>query len=171
MITANRGLRRAGAARRFMQLALAALCVVGGTLILTTTSAGAATVVYEPVSETVFVHALDSGQIASATINKRNRTVKATLKDGSHVKFKYAAHHEPATYTLVTSHGVPVAVLTEAEAKAEVAKAPVHHKIRYIVGGVVIALIVIVGAVLLINRRRRRHEEEWPAEPGAPGAG
>lgn len=144
-----------------MRIGALALCVAGATTVLATASAGAAAVVYEPVSETVFVHELDSGQVVSAKINKRGRTVKATLRDGSHVSFKYGKHRESQAYALVKSHGVPVTVLTEAEAKAEAANKPVHHKIRYIVGGVLIVVIVIVAAVLLINRRRRHREEEY----------
>jgi hypothetical protein len=162
MIRDNRALRRAGAATGLTRIAAAALCVAGASamLALSTASADAATIVYEPVSQTVFLHEIDSGQVVSATINKRARSVRATLKDGSHVRFKYERHHEPQTYALVRSRGVPVTILTQAEAKAELAKVPVHHKIRYIAGGVLIALIVIVAAVLLINRRRRRREEE-----------
>ena len=50
---------------------------------------------------------------------------------------------------------VPVTVLTEAQAKKEQSKGKVHHKLRYIAGGIVIAVIVIVGGVLLYNRRKR----------------
>jgi LPXTG-motif cell wall-anchored protein len=31
----------------------------------------------------------------------------------------------------------------------------VHHKLRYIAGGILIGIIVIVGGVLLFRRRRR----------------
>ena len=162
MIRDNRALRRAGTARGLTRIAAAALCVAGASamLVLSTASTDAATIVYEPVSETVFLHELDSGQVASATINKRARSVRVTLKDGSYVKVKYPKHHEPRMYALIKSRGVPVAILSEAQAKAELKSKPVHHKIRYIVGGVLIVVIVVVAAVLLINRRRRRREEE-----------
>jgi hypothetical protein len=161
MIRDNRTLRRAGVARGLTRIAAVAVCAAGASamLALSTASADAATIVYEPVSETVFLHELDSGQVAAARINKREGRVRVTLKDGSHVKVKYPKHHEPQTYALIKSRGVPVTVLTEAEARAEIAKIPVHHKLRYIVGGVLIAVIVIVAAVLLIIRRRRRREE------------
>ncbi|HTZ65287.1 MAG TPA: hypothetical protein VMB51_14380 [Solirubrobacteraceae bacterium] len=171
MTTDIRPLRRVGAARGLMRATLTALCVTGAMLLPNAASASAATIVYEPVNEAAFVHDLDSGQVVSVRINKRGRTVKATLRDGSHVSFKYGKHREPQAYALVKSHGVPVTILSEAEAKAEAANKPVHHKIRYIVGGVLIVVIVIVAAVLLINRRRRRREEEWPVGPGAPGSG
>ncbi len=162
MIRDNRLLRRAGAARGLTRIGVAALCVAcaSAMLALGTRSADAATIVYEPVSETVFLHELDSGQIAAATINKRTRSVRVTLKDGSYVKFKYPKHDEPHIYALIKSRGVPVAILSEAQAKAELKSKPVHHKIRYIAGGVLIVVIVIVATVLLSRRRRHRREEE-----------
>jgi hypothetical protein len=48
-----------------------------------------------------------------------------------------------------------VTTLKPAEAAKEASKAPVHHKLRYIAGGILIAVIVIVGAVLLVDRRRK----------------
>ena len=126
MIRDNRALRRAGAARGLARIGAAALCVAGASvmLALSTASTDATTIVYEPVSETVFLHELDSGQVAAATINKRVRSVRVTLKDGSHVKVKYPKHDEPKTYALIKSRGVPVNILSEAEAKAEIKKTP-----------------------------------------------
>jgi translation initiation factor IF-1 len=162
MIEDNRLLRRAGAAERLPRLGVAALCVLCAIAILalSTGSAHAATIVYEPVSETVFLHELDSGQVAAATINKRARSVRVTLKDGSYVKVKYPKHDEPHMYAVIKSHGVPVTILSATQAKAELKGKPVHHKLRYIIGGVLIVVIVIVVAVLLLHRRRRRREEE-----------
>ncbi len=160
MIRDNRPLRRAGAARSLMRIGAAALCAAAATLVLTTASAGAATILYEPVSETVFLHELNSGQVVAATINKRVRSVRVTLKDGSHVLVKYPAHDEPHVYAEIKAKGVPVTILTKAEAEAEQKAKPVHHKIRYIVGGILIVVILVVAAVLIINRRRHRREEE-----------
>lgn len=162
MIRDNRALRRAGAARGLGRIGAAALCAVAASamLVLSTASTDATTIVYEPVSETVFLHELDSGQVVAATINKRARSVRVTLKDGSHVKVKYPKHHEPQMYALIKSRGVPVTILSEAQARAEIKNQPVHHKLRYIAGGILIVVIVVVAAVLLINRRRRRREEE-----------
>jgi hypothetical protein len=170
MVRDNTALRRAGAVRGMYAGAIA-LCAAAALLVPTAAGAGAATIVYEPVSETVFLHELDSGQVVAATINKRVRSVRVTLKDGTHVLAHYPAHEEPRTYALIKSKGVPVAVLTKAEAEAEEKAKPAKHKIRYIVGGVLIVVIVVVGTVLLINRRRRRREEEWPTGSSAPGTG
>jgi hypothetical protein len=160
MIRDNRTLRRAGAATALTRIGATALCILAATPALTAASADAARIVYEPVSETVFLHELHTGQVSSASINKREGLVHATLKDGSHVRFKYHKHQEPHARAEIAAAGVPVAVLTEAQAKAEIAEIPVHHKLRYIAAAIIVVVVVVVAAVLLLYRRRRRRQEE-----------
>jgi hypothetical protein len=97
---------------------------------------------------------LSGGEVAAATFNKKIRSLHLTLKDGRHMLVKYAAHEEPKLAAQLQAKRVPVTVLKPAEADKE-AKKPVHHKLRYIAGGVVIAIIVIVAIVLLVDRRRK----------------
>jgi ATP-dependent Zn protease len=118
---------------------------------------GAVGYVHETYPE--FESQLSGGQVKEVTINKRLRTVRITLKDGSHVLAQYAPHEEPHVLRELRERHIHVAVLTAAAAKKEQGKRPVHHKIRYIVGGVLIAVIVIVGGVLLYNRRRRTERD------------
>lgn len=119
--------------------------------------AAEATITYKHESEAAFAQQLAAKQIRSAIVNKRLRTLRLTLKDGTHVLAKYPKHQEPQTVARLKARGVAVTVLAKTEAEKEAkAKKPSHHKIRYIVGAVVIAVIVIVGAVLLVNRRRQR---------------
>jgi ATP-dependent Zn protease len=117
------------------------------------TAQGAVAYVHEAYPE--FEAQLSGGHIKEVTINKRLRTLRITLKDGSHVLAQYAPHEEPHVLRELREKGIHVAVLSAAAAKQEQGKRPVHHKIRYIVGGVLIAVIVIVGGVVLYNRRRR----------------
>ena len=100
---------------------------------------------------------LSAGEITGATFNRRARSVHLALKNGQKALIKYGKGEEPKYSAQLVAHHVPVTVLKPAAASAEVKKEPhpVHHKLRYIVGGIVIAVIVIVGAVLLFNRRRR----------------
>jgi nitrate reductase gamma subunit len=112
------------------------------------------TISYEHESEAAFRQQLASRQIRSAIINKRLRSLRLTLKDGRHVKARYPAHTEPKVARELRHAHVKVSVLSKAQAESEAKKAPRHHKIRYIVGGVVVALAVIAGAVFLIRRRR-----------------
>ncbi len=132
-------------------LAVASLmCVFAPTGAIAT----AATVTFQKESIQAYEQQLSSGQIATATINKKVRSVHLTLKDGRHVLVKYAAHEEGKYAAALEAKGVPVTVLKPAAADKEAAK-PVHHKLRYIAGGVLIVVILVVGGVLLLDRRRK----------------
>ena len=122
------------------------LCCLLGALILAA-AAGAATPVYEKESEAVWEQQLAARQISSATINKLLKTVRTTLKDGRHVLFKYPKGEH-----------VHVTVLTHSQAVSEAKKKPIHHKLRYIVGGIALGLIALAGAVLLVRRWRLQQD-------------
>jgi hypothetical protein len=110
---------------------------------------------YKSESLSQYESQLAAGQVASVTIDKRTHELRATLKNGEHVVAKYPAKHESKFTEELKAKGVAVTILTQAQARAEGRKKAVHHKIRYIAGGVLIAVIVIVGAVLILRRRRR----------------
>lgn len=116
--------------------------------------AAAAEVKYTHESLRQYEKQLAGGQIREVTINKKVRSVHVTLNSGQHVLAKYAAHEEPKVKAALEAKGVPVHVLAKAAAYKEAKKA-VHHKLRYIAGGILIAVVIVVGAVLLIDRRRR----------------
>jgi ATP-dependent Zn protease len=143
----NTAIRRLLPALTVAPLALAVLALGAGT------AAGA--VKYPPESFSEYEAQLKAGQIHEVTINKRLRTVRVTLNDGRHVLAKYAPHEEPRVVQALRAQHVPVSVLTPAQASKEKSKGQVHHKIRYIAGGILIGIIVIVGGVWLYNRRRR----------------
>ena len=134
-------------------------------LVLVCLSVGAAqavaetTIHYTKESLPEYEQQLASGQITAATINKRVGSVRLTLKNGQHYLVHYKAHTEPTVAAALAARGVTVAVLAPSEAQKEAAKMPVHHKLRYIAGGILIVVIVIVGAVLLVDRKRKRAEE------------
>jgi len=101
---------------------------------------------------------LHGGQIESVIVNKRLRSLRITLKDGSHVFVKYGKKEGPKYYAAITAKHIPLTFLSVEAAKKEQEKASKHHKIRYIVGGVLIAALVIAAVILFI--RRRRPEED-----------
>ncbi len=133
--------------------ACAALLVC--TLLLLPVAAAATPPAYQPESLATYEQQLAGGQIASVTVNKRLRSLRVTLKDGRYVLAKYKPKGEPEAVASLQAKHVPVTVLLPAQAKAEVPKKAVHHKLRYIAGAIVIVVIVIVGAVLFISRKRR----------------
>lgn len=98
---------------------------------------------------------LANGQIAAVTINKRVRSLRVTLKNGDHVLVKYAPHQEPGYAAALRAKGLPVRILTPEQASSELKNKPVHHKLRYIAGGILLVVLIIVGVVLFVNRRRK----------------
>jgi hypothetical protein len=118
-------------------------------------SAAESAVKFEHETKQAYEQQLAGGQVKEATFNKRVRSVHLTLTDGRHVLYKYPPKAEPGIAAALQARHVPVTVLTPTQAATEAKKAPVHHKLRYIAGGIVIAVIIIVGAVLLFDRRRK----------------
>jgi hypothetical protein len=124
-------------------------------------AAGAATIVYAPESLSVYEQQLNGGKIKAVTINKRVRSLRVTLDDGSYVLAHYAPKGEQQAAAALEAKHVPVVVLSPTEASRELKsepKKPAKHKLRYIAAGVLIVVIIIVAAVLLIRRRRYRDD-------------
>jgi len=141
--------------RALFALALAALAAAA--LALAASPAPAA-VGYQHESLAEFEAQLKGGQIHEATINRRLRTVRLSLNDGRHMLAKYGPGEEPGVRQKLEARRVPLSVLGTSQTKTAKAKKTVHHKLRYIAGGIVIAAVVIVGGVMLYNRRRRAAE-------------
>jgi len=144
-----------GLAGKALALILAASLALSGLAAVALAAEGA--IVYTHESEAEFAKQLAAKQVKSVEINKRLRTMRVTLADGSHVLASYPKKQEPQTAARLQAHGVSVTVLSKSAAEKEQGKKKSsHHKIRYIVGGVLIIVIVIVVAVLVVNSRRRR---------------
>ncbi|HTY97058.1 MAG TPA: hypothetical protein VMB91_08470 [Solirubrobacteraceae bacterium] len=97
---------------------------------------------------------LKAGEVQSVIVNKRERSLRVTLKDGTHVFAKYGKKEGPKYYAAITAKKIPLTFLSPAAAKAEQEHASKHHKLRYIAGGVLIVVIVIAVVILLVRRRR-----------------
>jgi hypothetical protein len=143
------GLKRA----RGLCLAAAMLCLA---LALPAAGLAAATVTYVPESKQAFEAQLNKGEIASATFNKRLRSLRIDLKSGEHFLYKYPKKGSPALEAQLKARKVSVTVLSPTQATKEVK--PAKHKLRYIAGGILIVIILVVGIVLLVNRRRQPSE-------------
>jgi ATP-dependent Zn protease len=142
-------------------IAVFAVSLAGFTLLDAAVAAGATPpVIYQHESFKEYEQQLDGGQVGSVEINKRVGSVRVTLKSGQKFVAKYKRKEEKNVAAALQAKGVPVSVLKPSEASKEVVKKPVHHKLRYIAGGILIVVVLIVGAVLLINRKRKRDAEE-----------
>lgn len=149
------------AASLFRRIA-ASLSILAFAFALSASSAAAAegAVHYTKESLQSYEHQLAAGQIQSATFNKRIRSLHLTLKDGTLVLVHYGPKEEPKLAAALTAKGVPVTVEQKSVAAKEAGPAkPVHHKLRYIVGGILIVVVIVIGAVLLVDRRRKQAAE------------
>jgi hypothetical protein len=90
--------------------------------------------------------------------------VHASLNDGRYVTILYATPEQAQLIALARGEGTPVTVAT---AKTS-AKKTVHHKLRYIAGGILVAVIIVVAIVLLVDRRRKLHETADRGGGGTP---
>jgi hypothetical protein len=90
--------------------------------------------------------------------------IHASLNDGSHMTIVYAPSEQERIVALARAQGTPVTVAV----KSTTAKKTVHHKLRYIAGGILVAVILVVAIVLLVDRRRKLHETTDREGGGAP---
>jgi len=145
-------------ARLLAVAAISTLCIVLAAPI--TAAGAAASPQYTKESQQAYEGQLKAGEIASATFNKRLRSLRLTLKNGEHVLYRYPKKGSKALQDALKAKHVPVTILkpSEAASEAKSSKKP-GHKLRYIVGGVLLVVIVLAGLVLLFNRGRRAREE------------
>lgn len=115
-------------------------------------SAGAATVHFQKESLQAYEGELHKGEVHAVTFHPGTGTghLHVSLNNGGHMTVAYAASEQ----------GKLVAQAQAANARIKVAAvkakkpAAVHHKLRYIAGGILIVVILAVLGVLLIGRRR-----------------
>jgi hypothetical protein len=138
--------------------ALTTLCLALAAPIAT--AAEGAAPQYTKESQQAYEGQLKAGEIASATFNKRLRSLRLTLKNGEHVLYRYPKKGSKPLQEALKAKHVSVTILkpSEAASEAKSSKKP-GHKLRYIVGGVLIVVLVLVGGVLAFNRSRAAREE------------
>ncbi|HEY4450742.1 MAG TPA: hypothetical protein VGN13_04000 [Solirubrobacteraceae bacterium] len=114
-------------------------------------------VTYTKESLQEFEKQLAAGQVASVIINRPLRSLRTTLKDGSHVLAHYIPRGEHKIAATLTAKHVQFEVLKPAAAAKEVPKKA--HKLRYIAGGILIIVVLVVGTVLYVDRKRKRERD------------
>jgi hypothetical protein len=157
-------------------LAVAATCAALAlfALALAPTPAPAATVIhFQHESYQQLLAQLRNREVHAVVLHPKGYKAHVSLNDGGHMTVTYSPTEEPRLAALVRASGSSFAVATSTHKAA-----PVHHKLRYIAGGVLIVVILVVLAVLLIGRRRElvEEDEEPPqggeaATPPTPGSG
>jgi uncharacterized membrane protein len=136
--------------RRF-DVGLLTLCLAIAAMVFAV-PAGAAAVHFEKESLQAYEGELRHGEVHAVAFHPGTTTghLHISLNNGGHMTVAYAASEQ----------GKLVAEARAANARVKVAElatkktAVVHHKLRYIAGGILIVVILVVLVVLLIGRRR-----------------
>jgi hypothetical protein len=136
---------------RLVRATIAVSCA--SAVVLGAAVPAGAEISYEHETEQQWKAQLGAHEIASVTVNKRAQSLRTTLKDGRHVLASYPKHQYPRVEGELVAKHVQYAVLSKSQADQLAKSVPVHHKWRYIIGGVVLALIVLAGGVIFIRRR------------------
>lgn len=130
--------------------ALAALCLAIGCALLA--SPALAGIHYEKESLGVYQGQLAHGEVHADGFHPGSPSghLHVSLNDGRYMTVAYAPSEQARLVAQARGKGAHVVVATAKAHKT----AAVHHKLRYIAGGILIAVILIVLVVLLIGRRR-----------------
>jgi hypothetical protein len=140
------------------RLTLSSVCAALALLSLAAATPALAT--HFPLeSYQAFLHQLEHGEVHAVVLHPRAHTAHVSLDDGGHMRTTYPAAAQARIVEEARARG--------ASATVSVFKAkPVHHKLRYIAGGILIVVILVVLVALLIGRRRAIAEEEGPSQGG-----
>jgi hypothetical protein len=136
--------------------AFAAVCAVFLAAVFAA-PAVAATAHFEKESLQAYEAQLHHGQVHALTFHPGTPTghLHISLNNGGHMTVAYASSEQGKLVTQAQAANARVKIAT-VQTKKTVA---VHHKLRYIAGGILIVVIILVLIVLLIGRRRAVAEE------------
>jgi ATP-dependent Zn protease len=143
-------------------VALVVALALGGALTGAAT-ASAQTATTE--SYQALVGQISANQVRAATINRKAHLVKVTLDDGSVQHVDYPPKQEKQLSNSLRQHGANVKI-----AKRKRIHKAVHHRLRYIAGGIV-GVFLVGGLGVLIVRGRRPPSTKPQDEPGSPPQG
>jgi hypothetical protein len=131
--------------------ALAAVCVALAAAVATG-PAGAATIHFQKESLQAYEGELHKGEVHAVTFHPGTTTghLHISLNNGGHMTASYAASEQGKLVAQAQAANARVKIATLKTKKT----AAVHHKLRYIAGGILIVVIIVVLVVLLIGRRR-----------------
>jgi hypothetical protein len=141
---------------------LAAMCLVLAATVLTA-SAGAASIHFQKESMQGYEAELRHGEVHAVTFHPGTTVghLHISLNNGGHMTVSYQAAEQSKLVARAQAANARVKIATLKAKKT----AAVHHKLRYIAGGILIFVILVVLGVLLIGRRR------VVADEGAPPSG
>jgi hypothetical protein len=137
-----------------LRSACAALALLGLLAALAGPALAATVVHFQHESYAALLAQVRKGEVHAVVLHPSGPKAHAALNDGGHVSAVYPPSEASKLGAEVRAHGGAFAIATSKP------KAPAHHKLRYIAGGILIVVIVVVLTVLLIGRRRAIADEE-----------
>jgi hypothetical protein len=142
------------------------VCLALAAMVLALPAA-AATVHFEKESLQAYEGQLHHGQVHALTFHSGTPTghLHISLNNGGHMTVVYPASEQGRLVAQAQAAHARVKLATLQAKKT----AAVHHKLRYIAGGILIVVILIVLVVLLVGRRRTL-AEDGPAPSGESAA-
>ncbi|HWX43723.1 MAG TPA: hypothetical protein VNY52_00205 [Solirubrobacteraceae bacterium] len=157
------------------RLPLAAACAALALLVLAPTALAlvsapgaepaAAAIHFQHESYQQLLTQLRNREVHAVVLHPKGYKAHVSLDNGGHMTVTYVPAEESRLAEEVRASGASFAVAASTHKAA-----PVHHKLRYIAGGVLIVVILIVLVVLLIGRRRALDEEGSGHGDGAASA-
>jgi hypothetical protein len=137
------------------------------TLSIPAAPAGATAIHFQKESLQAYEAELRHGEVHAVTFHPGTTTghLHISLNNGGHMTVSYAASEQGKLVAQAQAAGARVKLATLKTKR----KAAVHHKLRYIAGGILIVVILVVLVVLLIGRRRAV-AGEGPASSGESAA-
>ncbi len=133
------------------RLLLAAACAISASALL---AAPALATHFQTESYTELLAQLHRREIVAVVLHPTGPRAHASARSGLHYTVTYTPAEVTPLRAAAVAGGSSFAIAT-----AKPASKTVHHKLRYIAGGVLIVVIVVVLVVLLLGRRRALEEE------------
>jgi hypothetical protein len=147
------------------RLPLSATCAALVLLLVATGPAVAASGIhFQRESYQEFLRQLGHGEVHAVVLHAKAHVAHISLADGRHMTAVYPAGEQAQIAKEALARGVSATVSVTTHKAA-----PVHHKLRYIAGGVLIVVILVVLVVLLIGRRRALVDGEASPPPAPSG--
>ena len=140
------------------RLLLAAACAIFAAAFL---AAPALATHFQSESYAELLAQLHRREIVAIVLHPTGPKAHASARSGQHYTVTYTQAEVAPLHAAALAGGSSFAVAT-----AKPVSKTVHHKLRYIAGGVLIVVIVVVLVVLLLGRRRA-FEEEGPGDEAA----
>jgi hypothetical protein len=147
--------------RLTLSVVCSALCLLGLGGAVATPALAATVIHFQRESYQAFLGQLRKGEVHAVVLHPQGYKAHISLDNGGHMTVTYPPSEVANLEAQAHAKGASFAVAT-ATHKATA----VHHKLRYIAGGLLIVVILVVLVVLLVGRRRALVDDEGLAQGG-----